>query len=200
MSDAPPLVLASASPRRAELLALLGLPVRVLPARVDETYLAGETPVAHVERLAREKAEAVAVEAVGALVVGGDTVVVEAGRVLGKPRTPAEAVEMLLALAGREHRVYSGIAIAGKGGTVSAVGTATVRFRAFDRALAEAYVATGEPLDKAGAYGIQGKGAALVEAIEGDYYSVVGFPIVRFLELLHRKGWSYAFGRLEPAG
>jgi len=200
MSVAPPLVLASSSPRRAELLGQLGLAVRVLPAPVDETYLPGEAPEAHVERLAREKAEWAAAEAVGALVVGGDTVVVDAGRVLGKPRTTAEAVEMLLSLAGREHRVYTGVAVAGRGETVSAVGTAAVRFRAFDRSVAEAYVATGEPMDKAGAYGIQGQGAALVEAIEGDYYSVVGFPVVRFLELLHRKGWRYAFGRLEPTG
>jgi len=196
----PMLVLASASPRRAELLHRLGLEAAVAPADVDETYLPGETPAAHVERLAREKAEKVAAFRPDALVVGGDTVVVDGDRVLGKPRSPEEAVAMLQALSGREHQVLTAVAVAGSGETVSAVGTARVRFRAFGRQEAEDYVATGEPMDKAGAYGIQGLGAALVEGIEGDYYSVVGFPIGRFLELLERKGWRYAFGRMEPLG
>jgi septum formation protein len=165
---------------------------------VDETYLPGEAPVAHTERLAREKAEAVSRRAPDALVVGGDTVVVVDGRrVLGKPGTPDEAVAMLLALAGREHEVLSAVALAGAGETVSAVGRARVRFRAFGPDVARAYAATGEPMDKAGAYGIQGLGAALVDSIHGDYYTVVGFPVRRFLELLERKGWRYAFGRLE---
>lgn len=196
----PSLVLASASPRRADLLLRLGLEVEAVPADVDETYLPGETAAAHVERLARLKAETVAALRPLALVVGGDTVVVDGERVLGKPRSPEEAVAMLVALAGREHRVLTAVALAGQGETVSATGTARVRFRSFDRRLAEEYVATGEPMDKAGAYGIQGLGAALVEGIEGDYYTVVGFPIGRFLELLERKGWRYAFGRLEPLG
>ena len=198
MMAPPRLVLASASPRRAELLAQLGLAADVLPAQVDETYLPGEEPAAHTERLAREKAEAVARSAPDALVVGGDTVVVVDGhRVLGKPGTPEEAVLMLLALAGREHEVLSAVALAGAGGTVSAVGRARVRFRVFGPDVARAYAATGEPMDKAGAYGIQGLGAALVDSVHGDYYTIVGFPIVRFLELLERKGWRYAFGRLE---
>ena len=196
----PRLILASASPRRAELLRGLGLSVEVAPADVDETYLPEETPEAHVERLARAKAEAVLGRVGSGLVVGGDTVVVDGDRVLGKPRSREEAVAMLLALAGGEHRVFSGIALAGEGETLSAVGRAAVHFRPFAVADAEAYVATGEPMDKAGAYGIQGLGAALVEGIRGDYYTVVGFPIARFLQLLGAKGWRYAFGRLEPVG
>lgn len=198
MTGIPRIVLASASPRRADLLRQMGLEVHVHPAHVDETYLSGEGAEAHVERLARMKAEAVARQERGALVVGGDTVVVDGDRVLGKPRTGEEAVEMLLALAGRSHLVVSGIAIAGASGTVSAVGRAHVHFRAFGLREARAYAATGEPMDKAGAYGIQGLGAALVDGIDGDYYTVVGFPIGRFIELLERLGWRYAFGDLHP--
>jgi septum formation protein len=193
----PELVLASASPRRLELLAQLGLSARAEPAHVDERYLDGETPEAHVERLAREKAEWVARSMDGSLVVGGDTVVVDRGRVLGKPRSREHAVEMLCGLAGREHEVLTGVSLAGLGPTLSAVGRARVRFRAFGPREAREYVETGEPMDKAGAYGIQGLGAALVESIRGDYYSVVGFPIGTFLDLLERKGFRYAFGRLE---
>jgi len=198
--DEPRLVLASASPRRAELLLRMELDVEVLPADVDERYLDGEDPEAHVERLARTKAETVAARTPGALVVGGDTVVVDGDTVLGKPADSDEAVAMLRGLSGREHRVLSGVALCGPSGTVSAVGQAIVRFRTFDEAEARAYVATGEPMDKAGAYGIQGMGGALVEEIRGDYYTVVGFPVVRFVELLARAGWRYAFGRLERAG
>jgi septum formation protein len=194
----PRIVLASASPRRADLLRQMGLEPEIRPAHVDESYLAGEGAEAHVERLARAKAEAVARSEEGALVVGGDTVVVCEGRILGKPRDEREAVEMLLALAGRTHRVLSGIALAGEAGTVSAVGRAQVRFRDYGPELAGAYVATGEPLDKAGAYGIQGLGAALVDGIDGDYYTIVGLPIGRFVELLARSGWRYAFGTLHP--
>lgn len=193
----PVIVLASASPRRADLLRQLGIEPLVVPAHVDERYLPGESFREHAERLAREKAEVVAAHRPGSLVVGGDTVVVDGGRLLGKPASRAEAVETLLSLAGRSHRVMSGIALAGEGPTVSAVGDAEVRFRTFGRAAAEAYAASGEPMDKAGAYGIQGLGAALVDGIEGDYYTVVGFPIVRFLELLERKGWRWAFGAWE---
>jgi len=194
----PRLVLASASPRRRELLAQLGLDADVMPPEVDETYPEGEEPADHAERLAREKAEWVAARVQGAWVVGGDTVVVDGARLLGKPASEVEAVAMLLSLAGREHEVLSAVALAGAGPTVSAVGRARVRFRAFGADLAEAYAATGEPLDKAGGYGIQGLGAALVDGIDGDYYTVVGFPITRFLGLLEQRGWRYAFGRLEP--
>jgi septum formation protein len=165
---------------------------------VDEAYLAGETPAQHVERLARGKAEAIALELPLALVIGGDTVVVDGARVMGKPRSDAHAVEMLMGLSGREHHVLSGVAIVGPFGTVSRVASTEVRFREFDERTALAYVATGEPADKAGAYGIQGMGAALVEEIRGDYYCVVGFPVAALLELFAEAGWRYVFGRLEP--
>jgi nucleoside triphosphate pyrophosphatase len=119
------------------------------------------------------------------------------GLILGKPADDAEAVSMLLGLAGRAHEVLSGVALAGAGGVTSAVGWAEVRFRTFDRSVAEAYVASGEPHDKAGAYGIQGLGAALVEEIHGDYYTVVGLPIGLLVGLLAREGWRYTFGSLE---
>jgi septum formation protein len=195
----PRLVLASASPRRRQILAQLGLEVQVIPPEVDETYPEGEEPAAHAERLAREKAEWVAERVPDAWAVGGDTVVVSGGCVLGKPESEEEAVAALLALAGREHEVLSAVALAGGGPTRSAVGRARVRFRPFGADLARAYAATGEPLDKAGGYGIQGMGAALVDGIEGDYYAVVGFPITRFLALLEQRGWRYAFGRLEAS-
>jgi septum formation protein len=191
-------VLASASPRREEIVRRLGLHPRVAPADVDESHRPGETPSEHVERLARAKAEAVAAQTPGALVIGGDTVVVHEGRALGKPADAEEAVRMLVSLAGRTHEVLTGIALAGPHGTVSAVEGTEVRFRDFDAAAARAYAATGEPLDKAGAYGIQGLGAALVEEIAGDYYTVVGFPVARFLDLLSRAGWRYTFQGLEP--
>lgn len=197
--SAPRIVLASASPRRRLLLEQLGLDVQVRPAHVDEAALPGESPPAHVERLAREKAGAVAAEAPDALVIGGDTVVVLDGEILTKPAGPEEAVSMLLRLQGREHRVDTGVAVAAPGGrTVAAVVSADVRFRAFDRSMAEAYVATGEPLDKAGAYGIQGYGSVLVEGIRGDYFAVMGLPVAQVVRLLEELGWRYVFGGLMP--
>ena len=188
-----PLVLASGSPRRADVLRQLGLEPTIRTSEVDEAYLPGETPPQHVERLAREKAAAVAERVPEALVVGGDTVVVDGGRVLGKPASPAEARAMLRSLSGGAHDVLTGLALAGPHGMVSTCVRSTVRFRPLDEETVHAYVATGEPFDKAGAYGIQGLGAALVEAIDGDYYCVVGFPVAGFLSLLERAGWRYDF-------
>lgn len=196
---APPLVLASASPRRTALLDMLGLAHEVVPAHADESLLPGEQPDAHVDRLARVKAETVARARPDALVLGGDTIVVLDGDVLGKPARRQEAVATLMRLAGRDHVVYSGLALVDPGGrTHSAVSRTRVRFRAFDEATARRYVGTGEPLDKAGSYGIQGFGAALVEAVDGDYFTVVGFPIPELMRLLELAGWRYAFGSLEP--
>ena len=172
----PRLILASLSPRRSDVLAQLGLDHLVMPADVDESYLDGETPAEHVQRLARAKAT----------------------RVLGKPEHDRAAVEVLISLAGREHVVLSGIALAGPHGVASSVSETAVRFRAFSEDAARAYVATGEPLDKAGAYGIQGMGAALVEGIDGDYYSVMGFPMDAFVNVLREAGWRYDFGSLTP--
>ena len=209
-SEAPPrLVLASASPRRRDILRQLDLEPEIRSADVDEAYLPGESPAEHVERLARAKADAIAgaLPAVGrgdVLVVGGDTVVVDGDRVLVKPADEEDAVSTLMTLAGRSHLVLSGLAVAsvpaagGRVPTVSGVARTAVRMRAFDEAMARSYVGTGEPMDKAGSYGIQGRGAALVEAVDGDYYSVVGFPVGLFLDLLARLGWTFDFGSFTP--
>ena len=197
MSDSPRLILASQSPRRAELLSRLGLEFEIRPAEIDESYLGHEMPADHAERLAREKAIAIARAEPEALVIGSDTIVIIDDDVLGKPRDPAEAVRMLRRLADREHQVYTAVAVAYRGRTESALEAVRVRFRPLDDRECEEYVATGEPLDKAGAYGIQGFGSALVESIEGDYFAVMGLPVVRTLALLRRHGWRYAFGGLE---
>lgn len=195
----PPLVLASRSPRRARLLEMLGLEFETVPTEVEEAVGAGEPVAIAAERLAAEKARAVAERRPDALVVGGDTLVAVEDARLGKPADREEAVEMLLRLQGREHRVETGIAIAAPdGAVVSSVEGVHVRFRPFDRRTAEAYVATGEPLDKAGGYGIQGYGATLVDFIEGDYYAVMGMPLARMISLFRAHGWHYNFGGLEP--
>lgn len=198
----PALVLASQSPRRAQLLEMLGLRFDVLPADVDETQRPGEDPTIYAERLAREKALTVAVRRPDALVVGSDTVVVVNGVVLGKPRDQADAVAMLMQLQDRTHTVSTGVAVAYEGShAIASVESVDVAFRAFDERTARAYVMTGEPMDKAGAYGIQGYGATLVERIDGDFFAVMGLPIVRLVRLLEQLGWRYAFDglqRIEP--
>ena len=186
----PRLVLASASPRRADVLRQLGLDPVIRPADVDETYEPDETPSKHVERLARAKADALVVVESDALIIAGDTVVVDGDVVLGKPAGPEEAVEMLLSLSGRSHVVMSGIAIAGAHGVVSRVVETVVRFRELSAEDAARYVATEEPLDKAGAYGIQGLGARFIERIEGCYYNVVGLPLYRLTTLLAAAGFN----------
>jgi septum formation protein len=182
-----------------DILRQLGLEPSVEVADVDEAFRPGEAAEDHVRRLAREKVEAVAAIRPGALVVGGDTVVVGA-EVLGKPADESEALDMLMSLAGRSHEVLSGLAISLDGRTAGTVARTEVLFRAYGEDEARAYVRTGEPMDKAGAYGIQGMGAALVEEIRGDYYTVVGFPVASFVTLLNEVGVRYAFGRLEPMG
>jgi len=193
----PAIVLASQSPRRAELIGRLGLEFEVRPADIDESYQPGETPPEHAERLAREKAEVVAATHPHALVVGSDTIVVIDGDVLGKPRSREQAVEMLMRLSGRDHEVCTGVAVALGGRVESGLERVRVRFRILSPEACEQYVATGEPMDKAGSYGIQGFGSAIVESIEGDYFAVMGLPVVRMLGLFERFGWRYAFGRLE---
>jgi septum formation protein len=196
MPDVPRLILASQSPRRAELLTRLGLEFDILPAEIDESYLGDEMPADHAERLAREKAIAVARRHPEALVIGSDTIVLIDNLVLGKPRDEADAVRMLKRLADREHQVITAVAVVWGTRIHSAVEPVRVRFRPLDDRECEEYVATGEPMDKAGAYGIQGYGSALVESIEGDYFAVMGLPVVRTLALLRRHGWRYAFGGL----
>ncbi|MBT8335850.1 MAG: septum formation protein Maf [Gemmatimonadetes bacterium] len=198
----PRLVLASASPRRSELLSRLGLEHTVDPAHVDETALPEEAPRPHVVRLSEAKARAVARRHPDALVFAGDTVVVDRRRILGKPSSEDEAVAMLMALSGRTHAVVSGLALAlpeTAGGRVfSRADRTDVTFQPFDESVARAYVATGEPMDKAGAYGIQGLGGALVKAVDGDYTTVVGLSISGLVELLRQAGWRYRFGALVP--
>lgn len=194
----PRLILASGSPRREELLAMLGLDFEIIPADIPEVLQPDEDPAGHVERLAREKALAVALDHPDALVVGSDTLVVVDHKVLGKPADAEEAVAMLLELQGEVHRVETGVAVVAPGGRVeSSVVGVRVWFRPFNRRTAEQYVATGEPLDKAGSYGIQGFGSTLVERIEGDYFAVMGLPVARLVSLLRALGWHYAFGGLE---
>ncbi|UCC48629.1 MAG: septum formation protein Maf [Gemmatimonadota bacterium] len=192
--DAPRLILASRSPRRAELLSRLGLQYTVRVLDVDESVLSGEAPAEAAQRLARLKAAAALDD--DALAIGCDTLVVHRGDVLGKPTHRGEAVQMVCRLQGEEHLVYTGVALAAPGRVETAVEATRVWFRSLDPRECEEYVATGEPMDKAGAYGIQGFGAAIVERIEGDYFNVMGLPIQRLLELFRRFGWRYAFGRL----
>ncbi len=194
----PGLILASQSPRRAQLLGMLGLQFDIIPADIDETYRKGELPGPHAERLSREKVEKVAADHLDALVIGSDTVVVAGGEVMGKPRDVEDAVAMLMKLQGRRHRVETAIAVRGPDGRIeSAVESVVVTFRPFDEKAARAYIATGEPMDKAGAYGIQGYGATLVERIEGDFFAVMGLPITRMLTLFRSLGWAYNFSGFE---
>lgn len=193
----PRLILASQSPRRASLLRMLGLTFDTMPADIDESYRPGEEPGAHAERLAREKAEAIAAREPDGVVIGSDTVVVLDQEVLGKPHDREDAVRMLMQLQGREHEVATGIAVHTDSGLRSGVERVRVRFRPFDAAAAEAYTDTGEPMDKAGAYGIQGYGATLVERIEGDYFAVMGLPVCRMIELLQASGLAYDFRGLR---
>lgn len=190
--DQPPVVvLASASPRRADVLRMLGFRFSVMPADVEERRNAGERPRCYVERLSRAKVAAIAGAPAGALVIGGDTIVVIDGRVLEKPRDAAEASRMLRSLSGRTHTVYSGLAVTAGTRVASNVVAARVTFRDLTRDFIEAYVATGEPLDKAGAYGIQGRGAALVERIEGDFYAVMGMSAAALASLVRKVGYEY---------
>lgn len=194
-------VLASSSPRRRELLRMIGIPHEVMPADVDETYLPHEEPAAHAERLAREKAATIAARVGDALVIAADTIVVVDGDVLGKPRDEAEAARMLRRLSDRSHVVHTAVAVRYFDQASAAVESPRVTFRPLDDARIEAYIATGEPMDKAGAYGIQGFGATLVSGIEGDYFAVMGLPLHRLIRLLEELGVEYRFRGLHlPRG
>ena len=188
------IILASQSPRRRELLSLIGIPHEVRPADLDETIWPGEVPVSHAERLARSKAEAIATRESGAVVIGADTIVVLDGEILGKPRDASEAAATLRRLSGRTHTVHTAVAVARNGQTVSGVESVEVTFRPLTDVQIETYIATGEPMDKAGAYGIQGYGAVIVERVHGDYFAVMGLALGRLVELLGQVGVSYRFG------
>lgn len=185
-----PIVLASTSPRRRELLKQIGLDFSVVPADVDERALPGERAEVHALRLAREKAEVVAGKIARGVVIAADTIVVLDGQILGKPAGPADARRMLAQLSGREHSVMTGIAVAEvpAGRLATDLAVTAVRFRQLAPEEIDAYVATGEPLDKAGAYGIQEKGALFVEKIDGCYSNVVGLPLARLGFLLRSFG------------
>jgi septum formation protein len=182
-SATPPLVLASASPRRAELLTMLGrsFEVRVVP--VDESAAAGEDAAALVERLARRKAQA-ADTGPGEIVIAADTVVVLDGEIIGKPTDADDAAAILRRLSGRSHEVLTGVAVRTGDDVRSAVESTTVVMRSLGPDEIDDYVATGEPLDKAGAYGIQGLGGRFVERIDGSYHNVVGLPLTVVERLL----------------
>jgi septum formation protein len=188
------IVLASASPRRRDLLRLIGIDAEVIPADVDESVFAGELPPLHVERLARAKASVIAARAPDAIVIAADTVVVIDDDILGKPVHRADAERMLRRLAGRTHEVFTGQALAFGGEIVTGYDRVNVTFRKLSTREIRAYVATGEPMDKAGAYGIQGFGATIVERIDGDYFAVMGLSLVRLVALLRKLGVSYLFG------
>jgi septum formation protein len=182
------LVLASASPRRRALLAAADIDVDVDPVHVDERPLAGEAPDAYVERLARLKAEAGAARHPGRVVLGADTTVVIDGDVLGKPRDAAEAVAMLRRLAGRDHDVMTGVAVASAGRIDSFVERTRVTMAPLSPADIDAYVATGEPFGKAGAYAIQGGAARFISGFVGSYTNVVGLPLEKLVEVLKHTG------------
>ena len=184
------LILASASPRRQAMLQGLGIDFEVIEARIDERPDKGETPQEFVLRAACDKAGAVSVERPSSWVLGADTVVVLDTRILGKPKDSVEALNVLLALSGRQHQVHTGFCLKNQQAqvSVSRVVTTEVKFFQFTHEIGAAYVATGESLDKAGAYGIQGHGGFLVEGINGSYSNVVGLPLCEVVqELLNQK-------------
>ena len=192
------IVLASGSPRRREIFELLALDCVVRPPDVEETILEGMGPEEEARRLAVAKAAAT-VSDPGELVVAADTLVALDNEILGKPVDPADAFRMLMRLQGRRHEVFTGLAVSLNGRIEAEVAITSVWFRPLDAAECAEYVATGEPLDKAGAYGIQGLGAALVQRIEGEYFNVMGLPVQLLLSLLDRFGLRYAYGSLEPS-
>ncbi len=183
----PPLLLASASPRRAEIMQALGIRFSTMSTQTDEAVRKGEAPAAHVRRLAQEKAIAgrIARPHSAAIIVGADTVVAVRRRILGKPSSPSDAERMLSLLSGKSHEVFTGVALldGSTGRMITGVETTHVIFRKLSQVEIAAYVRTGEPMDKAGAYAIQGGAAVFIDRIEGNYLNVVGFPVNLFLRL-----------------
>ncbi|MGI9274489.1 MAG: Maf family protein [Endozoicomonas sp.] len=187
--------LASQSPRRQELLRQIGVPFQLLPCDIDETPEPGEPAADYVERMALEKARAgwqrmQKQSLAQAPVLAADTTVVLERKILGKPRNPEDACDMLLSLSGKSHEVMTAVAIIQGEQISSKLSVTQVRMGHIDQAWVAAYVATGEPADKAGAYGIQGYGAVLVQAIAGSYSGVVGLPLKETADLLHEFGIS----------
>jgi septum formation protein len=188
------LILASASPRRRELLAQLDIPFRVQPTDTDESIQQGEQPEAYVQRMALEKAAAGQLAAGStACVLGADTAVILGGRILGKPRDKADALDMLSSLSDQTHRVLSGVAMTDGTRIYETLSSTEVTFGPISAQAAAAYWDTGEPADKAGGYAIQGRGAVFVRHIVGSYTGVVGLPLYETAELLRQFGYCPGF-------
>ena len=184
------IILASASPRRLELMALAGIEFSVLPADINEEVLPGEKPAEHVMRLSREKADAVAGTTNGRFFIGADTVVVLDGRILGKPSDDAEAFRMLSELSGRNHEVVTGFSVFDKvsGIHLTRCVRTEVTFKELSEAEIRAYIATGCPMDKAGAYAMQGGAVHFIRSICGSYTNVIGLPMTELYETLSQLG------------
>lgn len=183
------LILASASPRRKEVLSLLGIPFQVVPSEVTEpTTLENADVHAFVRQLAYEKTASVAKQFEEAIVIGADTIVVKEGQLFPKPQTPEEAKQYLQQLSGCTHSVLTAVGIYVHNRIATFSVETKVTFRALDAALIDSYVASGDPMDKAGGYGIQTAGALLIDRIEGDYYAVVGLPIAKLTQHLRQLG------------
>ena len=190
------LILASASPRRQEYLALLDIPYICQAAEVDETLDPCQTPARFAMELAERKAKAVAAQHPGCYVLGADTIVVNGNRILGKPKDDQDAFAMLQGLQGKKHEVITGLCVVAPDKTVHRdFRSTTVQMAQMTEKEIRAYVATGEPRDKAGAYAIQGKGAAMIERIEGCYFNVVGLPIHGTKQLLQKAGYFDETGK-----
>jgi septum formation protein len=196
--DLQDIVLASASPRRRELLAQVGINFQVVPSHAEEIVLADETPEAHVIRLSCDKAMEVAnrPEQAGRWFIGSDTIVVRDDVILGKPADAMEATAMLTSLSGRSHRVISGYALYDRKNnrTLSSAVTTRVFFKDLTSREIEGYIATGEPFDKAGSYAIQGIGCFMIPKIEGSYSNVVGLPLCEVISALEELGAIKLFG------
>jgi septum formation protein len=188
-------ILASASPRRQELLQSVGLTFKTIPAHVAEDYIEGESPKQHVRRLAQEKALLISRKHPQAWVLGADTIVVIDGLILGKPKNKTQAKEMLKKLSGREHKVFTGFTVTQVASKVihSDVVQSTVKFKKISAAEVDWYIACDEPYDKAGGYAVQGKGAYFIKSIRGSYTNVIGLPLCEFLETL-KKLEAISFG------
>jgi septum formation protein len=183
-----PFILASASPRRQELLRSVGLKFKTVPAHVNENYLAGESPRQHVKRLSRDKAMVIAGKYPESWVLGADTIVVIDGLILGKPKNKTQAREMLQNLSGREHKVFTGFTIAHVAAAIyqTKVIQSAVRFKTISPKEMDWYVSCDEPYDKAGGYAVQGRGAYFIKSIRGSYTNVIGLPLCEVLEELKK--------------
>lgn len=184
------LILASKSPRRYDLLKQLGLDFKVIPSKIEEDFISGESPRKHVVRLAEAKAIHIGHQYPDAWVIGADTIVYVDGMILGKPANRQEALEMLQRLSGKEHWVWTGLSVYHhqKGKAESRAIKTAVRVKTLSVAEMEWYVATGEPLDKAGGYGIQGIGSFMIESLRGSYTNVVGLPLCELMQMLIQMG------------